>query len=200
MAKVIVERSCDLGKTFPASPIHLAAMAKLHAFLGVEELAHSEYVNALNLLPNLSYTWANIGVLEVQRGNRSAAHLEFERALFLDGANRLATNMLAAIDREDGDPDRARSLYTRTLLLPESSVHAQRSWRLYHVPAPVPDDLVPQGMLSYFSPDIKPLEICDESWLESLRDAGVGMPDVSKRIASQERLCGTDRSTSVERP
>jgi tetratricopeptide (TPR) repeat protein len=200
MAKAIVERSCDLFKTFPASPIHLAAMAKLHAFLGAEELAHSEYEKALNLLPNLSYTWANLGMLDLQRGNRSLAHTEFERALFLDGTNRLATNMLASIDREDGNLDSAQHLYARTLLLPESSIHTQRSWRLYHVLAPVPDDLVPPGLLSYLSPDIRSLEICDESWLERLREAGVEMPDMSRRISSQEKFCSTDRSTSVQNP
>jgi len=199
-AKVVVERSCDLVKTFPASPIHLAAMAKLHASLGTEELAHSEYVKALSLLPNLSYAWANLGILDLQRGDRSLAHTEFERALFLDRTNRLASNMLASIDREDGNPDSAQRLYAKTLLLSESSVHAQRSWRLYHVLAPVPDDLVPPGLLSYLSPDIRPLEICDESWLESLRENGVETPDVSRRISSQEKFCSADRNTSVQSP
>ena len=197
MAEVIVKRSCGLVKTFSASPIHLAAMAKLHAFLGAEELAHSEYIKALGLLPNLSYTWANLGILDLQRGNRSLAHTEFERALFLDGTNRLPTNMLAAIDRVDGNPDSAQSFYARTLLLPESSIHAQRSWRLYHVPAPLPDDLAPSGMLSYLSPDIQPLDICDESWLQSLSESGVVTPDVSRRISSQEQLCRADGHTSM---
>jgi Flp pilus assembly protein TadD len=200
MAKKIVDRSYDLLKTFPASPIHLAATAKLHMFLGAEGVAHSEYVEALSLLPNLPYTWANLGMLDLQRGNRSLAHSEFERALFLDRTNRLATNMLASIDREDGNPDSARRLYTRTLLLPESSVHAQRSWRLYHVLALVPDDLVPPGLLSYLSPEIRPLEICDESWLESLRQNGFETPDVRRRISTQEKFCSANGNTSVQSP
>ena len=59
-AKAIVARACDLLNTFPASPIHLASLARLHAFLGEVALSHDEYVEVLALLPNLSYTWANL--------------------------------------------------------------------------------------------------------------------------------------------
>jgi len=32
----------------------------LHSFLGEVALSHDEYVEVLALLPNLSYTWANL--------------------------------------------------------------------------------------------------------------------------------------------
>ena len=200
LAKVIVERSNDLIRNSPLTPIHLAGMARLDAFLGAEELAHREYMRALSLLPNLSYASANLGVLDLQRGDRTLAHTEFERARFLDGTNRLATNMLALIDQENGNLNSAKRLYRRTLLVADSSVHSQRSWRLYHVFTPTPDDLVPQGLLSYLLPEIRPLSICDESWLAELRASKVGTPDVNRRRLSQDRFCSASRRTSMQGP
>lgn len=190
-ARAIVVRACDLLNTLPASPIRLASLAKLHAFVGEVTLSHDEYVEVLTLLPNLSYAWANLGTLEFDRGNLARARTEFERARFIDGSNRLAANMLASIDFRDGNMDSAEDSYARALLLPEISVHAVRALRIYHVPAPVSDDLVPPRLLSYVSPEIHPLAICNEEWLTGLREADGESPDVSRRITAQEDLCNS---------
>jgi hypothetical protein len=36
--------------------------------------------------------------------------------------------------------------------------------------------------------------------LEGLHEAGVGMPDVSRRISSQEMFCRDDKTSSVQNP
>jgi tetratricopeptide (TPR) repeat protein len=164
-------------------------LAKLHAFLGEERLAHDEYTRALDTLPNLSYTWANLGALDLRRGNENIANREFERALFLDGGNRLAANMLASDDFVNGKTRAAEELYAKAILAPEISVHAQRTWRLYHVISPTFNDLFPQGLLPYISPGIQPVMICDQKWLGELRETVNVTLDVSRRIAAQEDVC-----------
>lgn len=188
-AKAVVVRAANLLKGSPTTPVRLASLAKLHAFLGEEELAHEEYARALDALPNLSYTCANLGVLDLARGNIDIANREFKRALFLGGGNRLATNMLASVDLANGRVGTAEGFYARAILTPETSVHAERTWRLYDVPAPIPDDSVPPGLLSYLSPDIKPVEICNEEWLTELRNADSDSSDVIRRIAAQVEFC-----------
>lgn len=188
-AMAIVARAADVLKDSSTSPVDLASLAKLHAFMGFDAVAHDEYARALDALPNLSYTWANLGVLDLAEGQTDAANREFARALFLDGGNRLAANMLASVDWASGRVDAAEGLYARAILTPETSVHAERSWRLYHVQAPAPDDLVPLGLLPYLSPDIKPVQICNGEWLTRLRNNRIYSPDVIRRIAAQEAFC-----------
>lgn len=194
-ANVVIQHANELANGFPKSPIHTAAIAKLHASLGDAQLARSEYMEALGLLPNLSYTWTNLGILDLESGNRSVARAEFQRALFLDATNRIATNMLAASERVEGNPERAEELYLRTLLQPEISIHALRSWRLYHLSSPLPDDLAPPGFLPYVSPRIKALGICTPTLLAKIGEVRIQVPDVRSRVLAQEKLCSDDKDT-----
>jgi tetratricopeptide (TPR) repeat protein len=184
----VVNHALELLMASPQSPIVVASIAKLHAYLGQDDLANREYNSVLNQLPNLSYTWTNLGLLALMQNNRSGASLDFQRALFLDGQNTIAANKLASIELADGNLDAAKSLYARTLLTPLASVHAERTWRIYHISAAASDDIVPAGLLYYISPDIQLIPLCGD-WLDELSEFAGQSEQIRSRIESQENIC-----------
>src|SRR5208282_6098228 len=80
----------DILNTMPSSPIVLALIAKVHAYQGQDEAASLEYASALQELPYLSYTWANLGSVELALARSGSARLDLQRALDLDASNRIA--------------------------------------------------------------------------------------------------------------
>jgi tetratricopeptide (TPR) repeat protein len=187
----VVSRSLSILNASSQSPIVLAVMAKLHAYQGEYELAGREYVGALSDLPNLSYGWSNLGSLDLIEGRTQAATINFQRALFLDGQNTTAATKLASIKIANGETDAAKRLYARTFLTTGSSVHAERTWRIYHVPALAADDITPSGLLDYISARNQPLSLCGD-WLTDLARLAGKSPQVLHKIELQERFCRTE--------
>jgi tetratricopeptide (TPR) repeat protein len=187
-APAVVVRSLDILSASPQSPIVLASMAKLHAYQGQYEVARREYISALSELPNLSYVWTNLGLLDLTQGRNRAASINFKRAQFLDKQNMIAVSKLASIKFENGEIETAKRLYARTLVTPLTSVHAERTWRIYHVPTIGADDITPAGLLYYIHPNSQPLSLCGD-WLTHLtRLAGLSV-QVRSKVQTQERLC-----------
>lgn len=188
---VVIDRALEILGDLPQSPIIVASIAKLHAYQGQNELADREYNSVLSKLPNLSYTWANLGLLHLLQGRRQAASIDFQRALFLDEQNTLAMSKLAFIEFEGGDMNAAKVLYARTLLTPQNSIHAERTWRIYHVLPVGNDDIVPAGLLYYISPTIEPLDFCDDGWLIRLSGFGGRSMQARSNIRMQENFCNS---------
>jgi tetratricopeptide (TPR) repeat protein len=188
-ANLAVKLSCDLLSRQSSSPVRLARIARIHAYMGEDEVAHEELEEALSQLPNLPYAFTNLGILELKQGNVDLARIEFERAHFLDGMNQKAVNMLAVIQQQSGMTNSAKRFYTMSLLFSDTSTHSQRCWRLYHIPSPAPDDLVPQGLVSYLSPKLQTLDVCDEASLTHLQGQRIRTPDVNRRISEQYKVC-----------
>jgi Flp pilus assembly protein TadD len=187
-AKVIISNAIGVLSKNTQDPTAEAALAKLHAFQGHDELARQEFLIALDALPNLSYTWTNLGATEIKLSNREAARLDFERALSLNIGNAIATNNLASLALSEGDNRKAILLYTQVMLNPPVSAHAQRTWRIYHISAIDTDDMIPNGLLRYISPPVEPIRICGQ-WLTDLSQQASMPEDVKDRIYDQQLFC-----------
>jgi tetratricopeptide (TPR) repeat protein len=195
-ATTVISRCLDIMNSMPSSPLVQASIAKVHAYQGRQQAASEEYTAALQQLPDLSYAWANLGSLDLALGKTPSAQVDFERALALYSWNRFAANKLAALAFSSGDMATARKLYTRTVLTPLLSIHANRTARVYHVPWVDTDDLIPTGLLEYMSPPIEPLKLCGSWWNDVSRSYG-GYPMWRSRIASQQQFCAADANIPV---
>lgn len=187
-AQQIVQRADKLLFDETDSPIRSGYIGKLYAYES-NSMAQQELRKAVDSLPDLPYAWANMGALELAKKEPAQARENLERARYLDPSNRLAVNMLAELNYENGDIDRAERLYAQALLLPEQSPHALRIWRLYHVRPPVANDLILPALLPYISPGVTPIKLCDPSWLDRIENSAGHSTDVSKRIEDQIELC-----------
>jgi tetratricopeptide (TPR) repeat protein len=186
----VIGRCLDILTAMPRSPIVLALIAKVHAYQGQDEAASLEYTSALQELPYLSYTWANLGSADLALGRSRSARLDFQRALDLDASNRIAANKLASIAFLGGDLDLAKRLYIQTLFTPLLTLHAFQTPRIYFVFPVDWDDLVPSGLLDYVNPPIEPLSLCGP-WLDDLARSNGGFPRLRSRLATQQQFCSS---------
>ena len=183
-----VRRSLDILGSLPRSPLVLAPMAKLHTFEGKWDIARREYVSALGDLPNLSFAWSNLGALDIVQGRFHEASTDFQRALFLDARNTVAASGLAGIDLRSGETDEADALYTRAIVIPPISIHAERTWRIYHVEPFSNNDIFPAGFLYYITPLSLPRDLCGERLIEVSNHMGQSQ-EAERQIETQEMLC-----------
>lgn len=195
-ADSVISRCLEILNAMPGSPLVRASIAKVHAYQGQDAEASREYTEALQELPDLSYTWANLGSADLATGKTASARTDFEKALALYSWNRLAANQLASVAFSSGDLQTARRFYIRTLLTPLLSVHANRVARVYHVPWVDADDLIPSGMLEYINPPIQPLKLCG-GWLDGLSRSYGGFPLYRERIARQQQFCAAQADVPV---
>ncbi|MGA3327437.1 MAG: O-antigen ligase family protein [Terriglobia bacterium] len=195
-ATTAIVRCLDILNTMPSSPIVLALIAKVHAYQGQDEAASLEYTSALQELPYLSYTWANLGSVELALARSGSARLDLQRALNLDASNRIAANKLASMAFSGGDLELAKRLYIQTLFTPLLTLHAFQTPRIYFVLPADWDDLVPSGLLDYVNPPIEPLNLCGP-WLDDLARSNGGFPRLRSRLATQQQFCSSKVNNSA---
>jgi len=117
---------------------------------------------AITALPNLSRPWANLGRLYELRGDKQRMKECYERALFLDGSQSLAWYRLGSYYEELNQPQEAARCYERAVnaaLKPDSN-HFLVVRRIYVSGYAVPDDVVPEGLLSYIAANLDLPEVC----------------------------------------
>lgn len=191
VANDVAELSYALLLAEVDSPIRSASLGKFDLYRNNRVLARSELSRAVTNLPNLTYAWANLGVLNLIDNNTAEAKNDLMRARYLDGSNRLAANLLAKLEYDSGDIKTAENLYTQTLLMPEQSIHSIRIWRLYHVIPPLADDLIPSELIDHISPVIMSLDMCDPDWLNNLGNRESLSSDAEERVIEQNKRCAS---------
>jgi tetratricopeptide (TPR) repeat protein len=192
----VVNHALVILRTDPTpSPIKLAAIARLDAEQGSTSKAIKEYDVVLSQVADLPYTWDNLGIAELSI-DQQRADREFARAAALDSVDIIATNELASIYLDRGDTERARAFYNQALHAPLISVHAERIWRIYHVPSVMSDDVLPTGFLDYISPQLRYLPICDEQTLWSTDESSLS-PAAQSRLNGQRDYCASLSRTQV---
>jgi tetratricopeptide (TPR) repeat protein len=189
-ARIAVSRAINMFEKVNPSPLVTASLAKLHAYDGQYQLARREYAKALRQLPGLSVAWSNLGLTDEALGDKNAAELDFRRALFIDAANRVAANRLAEYRLFDGKQIEANAMFVQVLVRPLRTVHADRTWRIYHLnPADV-DDVIPFELLYYIQAPIEQLNICGYDLYNLVRETTI-VPAVEEQIESQEEYCSS---------
>lgn len=171
------------------SPIRSAKLAFLNVLAGDTTAALSEANDALRQLPNLSYAWSTLASIHstTKTGN---TEMEFRMAYLLDPQNPAAIIALTEQSLEHHDLPTALEMHNKALSLRPQSVHASRSWTLYHSNPLASDDVLPYGLLQYMSPSPQDDRVCPallrnarfirtaelQGWAESCRAATKILP------------------------
>jgi tetratricopeptide (TPR) repeat protein len=153
-------------------PFFKARLAKVYVYSGRPE-ALETLRQTTRELPNLSRPWLYLGKLYELQSNDGEAKRCYDRAVFLDKSDYASQLQLGkSYDREQRTSDAIgcyRSAIEQWLYKP--SVSARRVARIYLAAHIVPNDLVPEGLLSYTEPDFDLAGTC--SRLAALyRDTG----------------------------
>jgi tetratricopeptide (TPR) repeat protein len=189
MAMAVVARAASLlakGDQLDADPIVSARLGAIYLLEGRDRDARGKLEHALDQLPNLSYAWANLGVILEKQGNYEAAKTDYKRAVYLDGANAMSWFRLATLERAEGDAPQAVIGFEAVLNQPQYSGRLFRWYRLYRLNTYVNDDVLPPGLVEYIEPEIDRDAAC-QALIETLRGAKEPVP------ASVSKECETAR-------
>jgi hypothetical protein len=113
--------------------------------------------------------------------------MDYRKALFVDPVNRVALANLANADQAMGEDKEGLQAAQTALMVDETSEHALRSSRMYHVGPLSADDVVPFGMLAYTEPKLDIDRLCRVTYEIAGRRGFDVPPEVAERI---ERLGG----------
>ena len=93
----------------------------------------------------------NLGEVRRLEGDPGGAQLCLRRASFLGAQDSLTWLRLAQLREAAGDTNAASAIYQRayTRWRRLASVHAERASRMYGARHVLPDDVIPNGLLSY---------------------------------------------------
>jgi O-antigen ligase/Flp pilus assembly protein TadD len=153
--EVLAANRLEAEWDYKRSPIILAKLGALRVKQGRLEDAEAALTEAANQLPSLPGVWNNLGRIEELQGR--SPQRSYEKAIFIDHSI-LPAALRVAQQEKGANPGRAVSLYVRavwaTFGLGLMSPHARRASIMYHYSNVIGDDVLPEGLLSYISPEL----------------------------------------------
>jgi tetratricopeptide (TPR) repeat protein/O-antigen ligase len=191
LARRIVEDSIEMLLAESDSPIREARLGSIYAYIGKFNAARKEYIRAISALPDLSYAWSNLAYLEQRSQARVLRVSDLDKALLIDPSNVDAATQLAQLSLEAGNTATAERLYVGALNQPTFSSHAERVGRVYGLPPPEPDDLLPHGLLTSITPEVTFVAVCGAQLTEMVSHISVSTPLLDDRLERQERYCAS---------
>ncbi|MBA3240574.1 MAG: tetratricopeptide repeat protein, partial [Acidobacteria bacterium] len=144
------------------SPILKGRLGKLYLHANRLDAASAALRDAVKKLPSLPRPWHNLGDVYEREGDEEAARECYQKATLLDGGDAAAWWKLGRLLERRGDKQGAVRSYARAARGWRSmtSEHAKRVSRIYRSQPAVPDDVIPNGFLSYCNPSIDVAEVC----------------------------------------
>ena len=130
-----------------------AKLGKLYLYKN-ERGAAEMLKEATTKLPNLSRPWLYLGKVYANQSNSEEAKRCYEKAAFLDATGFLAQHELGRLYERDQKTADAIRWYQSAASnwLSKTSSSARKALRIYLAAHVVRDDIVPEGLLSYFEP------------------------------------------------
>ena len=143
-------------------PIVKGKLGKLYLQMNLLDKASVVLKEALIELPSLSRSWSNLGTIYEIQGDEPATRECYRRATFLSESDAGIWLTLGNFDIRHHDNDDAIRSYTRALTsgLNIASQHAGRVAHIYHTQIIIPDDILPNGFLSYCNPSFDISGVC----------------------------------------